>query len=117
MEIISFISNIVQIIISMIVWPFKKLQMIMKIKNVKIKQEAKRLEGINGVDINLENGKKLKLENIDVEQRAESMKDTVGMKIKASGKQEAELKNVDIKTPIGRVKISKGVTINKQPEK
>ncbi len=117
MEIITFILNIIQVIISIIAWPFKKLQIIMKIKDVKIKQKAKRLENVNGMDVSLKDGKKLKLENIDIEQQAESMKDTTGMKIKASGNQEAELENVDIKNPIGRVKISKGVTVNKQAEK
>ena len=117
MKAISFIFNIAQIIISIVTWPFKKLQRAMKIKNIKIKREAKQLKSVKGIDVDLKNGENLKMENIDVQQQAESIQNTIGMKIKASGKQEAELKNVDIKTPIGRVKISKGVTINKQSKK
>lgn len=117
MEIINFIIGIVQIITSIISWPFRKLKSIMKIENIKIKQVAKQLDSAKGLDIGLENGEKMKLKNINIEQQADYMKNSIGMKIEASGKQEAELENIDIKTPIGTVKISKGVTINKQPEK
>lgn len=117
MEIVNFIIGIVQIITSIISWPFRKLKSVMKIENIKIKQVANQLDGVKGLDIGLENGEKMKLKNINIEQQAYSMKNSLGMKIKASGKQEAELENIDIKTPIGTVKISKGVTINKQPEK
>jgi len=113
MEITNFIINIVQIIASIISWPFKKLKSAMKIENINIKQAANQLDDVKGLDVDLENGEKMKLKNINIEQQADSMKDSVGMKIKASGKQEAELENIDIKSPIGTVKISKGVTINK----
>ncbi|MDP3794331.1 MAG: hypothetical protein Q8R13_00165 [bacterium] len=117
MEIISFILNIVQAIVSIISWPFKKIRAIMKVKNVKIKQEAKHLQDVKGMSVNLGNGEKVQLKDIDVEQKAETMRNTTGMEIKATGKQEAELQNIEIKSPIGSVKISKGVTINKQVDK
>ncbi|MBI4118868.1 MAG: hypothetical protein HY452_01235 [Parcubacteria group bacterium] len=117
MEIINFILGIVQIITSIISWPFKKLKSAMKIENINIKQVGNQLDGVKGLDVDLENGEKMKLKNINIEQRTDSMKSSFGMKIKVSGKQEAELENINIETPIGTVKVSKGVTINKQPEK
>lgn len=113
----EIIISIVQIIISIISWPFRKLKSVMKIENIKIKQEAKHLQDVKGMSVNLENGEKVQLKDIDIEQRAETIQNTTGMEIKATGKQEAELQNVAIKSLIGSVKISKGVTINKQPGK
>ncbi len=114
---IGFIINITQTIFSIIGWPFKKLQSVMKIKNIKIKQRASHLKDVRGVSFGLDDGQKVELENIDVKQEAESMRNTIGMEIKVIGKQEAELKNIEIESPIGSVKISKGVTINKQINK
>ena len=116
MAIISFILNIIQIIISIINWPFKKAKSIMKIEKVKIKQIGKQLDNVKGIDVDLEDGEKMHFKDVEVEQKADSMKDSSGIKFKISGKQEAELENINIKSPIGTVKISKGVTINKQPE-
>jgi len=117
MVIISFILAIIQTIISIISWPFKKIRAIVKAKNVKIKQEAKHLEDVKGMSVNLTKGRKVQLKDIDIEQKAETIKNTTGVEIRATGEQEAELKNIEVKSPIGSVKISKGVTINKQLDK
>ena len=116
MEIISFIINIVQVIISILSWPFRKIRNIMEIKKIRIKQEADHLQDVKGMSVDLENGEKVQISDVDIEQKAKTLRNTTGMEFKATGKQEAELEDIDIKSPIGRVKISKGVTINKQAD-
>ncbi len=86
----------------------------MEIKNIKITQEAKHLQDVKGMDVNLRNGEKILMKNVSIEQKAETLLNTTGMKVDIVGKQEAELENIDIQSPIGSVKISKGVTLNKQ---
>ncbi|MBU4453005.1 hypothetical protein KKH24_02000, partial [Patescibacteria group bacterium] len=100
MEITTFLLNIVQTIISIISWPFKKIQNIMEIKNIKITQEAKHLQDVKGMDVNLRNGEKILMKNVSIEQKAETLLNTTGMKVDIVGKQEAELENIDIQSPI-----------------
>jgi len=92
----------------------KKPQEIMEIANIKIKQIGDSLEDVKGIDVNLNEGEKLKLEKIDIIQEARLMKNTTGLEFGVSGKQEAELKEIKIETPMWKLKILKGVTVNKQ---
>src|SRR3989339_1940896 len=114
MEIITFLLNIVQTIVSVLSWPFKKIRNIMEIKKVSIKQEAAHLQDVKGMSVNLGNGEKVQIKDVAIEQKAETLRGVTGMEFKATGNQEAKLENIDIKSPIGSVKISRGVTINKQ---
>jgi hypothetical protein len=114
MEMPDLILNIIQALVSIITWPFKKLHSIMKIQNIQIKQKAKHLEDVKGMSLTLQDGEDAKLKNINIEQDAEIMRNTTGLEFKIDGKQKAKLENVEINSPIGNVKISKGVTINKQ---
>jgi hypothetical protein len=114
---LDFIYWITSIIIPLIVGgiAFKNMN---KLKNIKIKQEAERLESVVGAEFNLQNGENIHIKNMDIEQNALAMNNVKGLSFMASGTQSARLQGVRIKQPYSEIIISDDpnvfVEINKQ---
>lgn len=114
MDFIYWITGIIIAIILSYV-TYKKVK---KINDVKIQQEAEKLEDIKGADFQLKDGEDIHIKGMEISQKAKEMKNVTGLSFNAEGKQSARLQGVKIEQPNAQMTISDDpsvqVTINKQ---
>ena len=88
------------------------------IKNVKIQQNAEKLEDIKGAEFRLTNSDDLHIKNMEISQNAKEMKNVTGLSFITEGNQSARIQGVKIEQPGAKIIFSDNpdikITINKQ---